>query len=131
MILDFNFSWTWKFLNLDISWLWNFLTLNFCWVVQPSLMICDLQWSMIHDLSEPYLALRTCLYGKTLPLFLSDVFWQIFSKCRIFPDIVSGRDIFIFSYLCFWATYFHKMINYLQWSIVFNDHSMLLHRDYY
>ena len=24
-------------------------------------MICDLQWAMINDLSEPYLALRTCL----------------------------------------------------------------------
>ena len=30
-------------------------------MVQPSLVICDLQWSMINDLSEPYLALRTCL----------------------------------------------------------------------
>ena len=27
------------------------------------------------------------LYGKTLPLFLRDIFSQIFSKCRIFPDI--------------------------------------------
>ena len=58
---------------------------------------------------------HTFLYGKSLPLFLSDIFSQIFSKCRIFPDIVSGRDIFIFSYLCFWATYFHK------WSMIFND----------
>ena len=38
--------------------------------------------------------------GKTY-LFLSDIFSQIFFKCRIFPDIVSERDIFIFSYLCF------------------------------
>ena len=30
-------------------------------MVQPSLMICDFQWAMINDLSEPYLALRTCL----------------------------------------------------------------------
>ena len=29
-------------------------------MVQPSLMICDLQWAMINHLSEPYLALRTC-----------------------------------------------------------------------
>ena len=65
---------------------------------------------------------HTFLYGKSLPLFLSDIFSQIFSKCRIFPDIVSGRDIFIFSYLCFWATYFHK------WSMIFNDqwYSMII-----
>ena len=36
-------------------------------MVQPSLMICDLQWAMINDLSEPYLALRTC---SRLVLFL-------------------------------------------------------------
>ena len=72
------------------------------------------------------LSVRFCLshfcfyYGKTLPLFLSDIFSQIFSKCRIFPDIVSERDIFIFSYLWFWATYFHKWsINDPQWSIIF------------
>ena len=26
-------------------------------------MICDLQWAMINDLSEPYLALRTCSFN--------------------------------------------------------------------
>ena len=39
-------------------------------MVQPSLMICDLQWAMINDLSEPYLALRTCFhitYSNSLP----------------------------------------------------------------
>ena len=71
------------------------------------------------------------MYGKTLPLFMSDIFSQIFSKCRIFPDIVSGRDIFIFSYLWFLSNIFSQMIIDLQWSMVFNDHSMLLHRDYY
>ena len=59
MILDLNFS-RQKFLNLEISWLWTFSTWNIFGVVQPSLMICDLQWAMINDLSEPYLALRTC-----------------------------------------------------------------------
>ena len=42
MILDFNFS-RQKFLD-------------FFWVVHPAFMICDIQWSMINDLSEPYLA---------------------------------------------------------------------------
>ena len=49
--------------------------------------------------------------GKKNPKLYSE------TKCQIFLDIVSGRDIFIFSYLCFWATYFHKWsINDLQWS---------------
>ena len=56
-------------------------------------------------LSSSVLCASVChtfyLYGKSLPLFLSDIFSQIFSKCRIFPDMVSERDIFIFSYLCF------------------------------
>ena len=29
------------------------------------------------------------LYGKTLPLFLSDIFLLSETKCRIFPDIFS------------------------------------------
>ena len=31
---------------------------------------------------------HTFLYGKTLPLFLSDIFMLSETKCRIFPDIV-------------------------------------------
>ena len=63
MILDLNFS-RQKFLNLENSWfIFELFQLkNIFRVVQPSLMICDLQWSMINDLSEPYLALRTCWY---------------------------------------------------------------------
>ena len=41
------------------------------------------------------------LYGKTLPLFLSDIFLQSETKCRIFPDIVSGRDFCNFNFFEF------------------------------
>ena len=39
-------------------------------------MICDLQWAMINDLSEPYLALRTCFSTTsklTRKLYICDV----------------------------------------------------------
>ena len=72
------------------------------------------------------------LYGKTLPLFLSDIFSQI--KClslhsNIFMQISNVLNFFDFNFFDFndrWS-----IINDLQWSMVFNDHSILLHRDYY
>ena len=52
-------------------------------MVQPSLMICDLQWAMINDLSEPYLALRTC--------FCSTHFTEDFHLRRYKMGSISGR----------------------------------------
>ena len=69
------------------------------------------------------------LYGKTLPLFLSDIFLLSETKCQIFPDICTWYfHIFIPLFL---SNIFSQMINDPQWSMVFNDHSILLHRDYY
>ena len=100
------------FLDIEISWSINFLTLkfstlNFCWVVQPSLVICDLQWSMIHDLSEPYLALRTCfrkerliskgLFGMSAYRFLLpwvDKFDETFSGYKIFLALIRQPLLF-------------------------------------
>ena len=66
-------------------------------------------------------------YGKTLPLFLSDIF--------LLSETISV------GFFQTWTWYFHifiplsdifsQMINDLQWSMVFNDHSILLYRDYY
>ena len=50
-------------------------------VEAPSLGLCVAMIPKLHF-----------LYGKTLPLFLSDIFLLSETKCRIFLDIVSGRD---------------------------------------
>ena len=45
-------------------------------MVQPWLMICDPQWSMINDVSEPYLALRTC--WKEFGKYIWKKLWRLF-----------------------------------------------------
>ena len=66
---------------------------------------------------------------NTLNILLHGLTWFLLSetKCQIFRDIVSERDIFIFS--CTSVSERHIFTN--DPSMIFNDHSILLHMDYY
>ena len=81
-------------------------------------VFCFLLFSVCH----------TFLYGKTLPLFLSDIIFAVRDKVSDFSRHVSGRDIFsqlsnfstlnFFNINFFWVDQPSLMICDLQWSMI-------------